>query len=217
MSEEKTRGNVSNRTRNWVFICYPESVPPDWERLIEEEHIQWACSPLHDKDTRDESDEEQKKPHWHVILLFDGPKTFDQVKVITDRVHGLAPRKCNSTKGSYQYFTHKNDPDKYQYSADEIRHFGGFDAESIMAPTATERLVIQDAIESYILENNVTELRELARYVRDAGLEDWRNVIRNYSTMYFSKLIDSNRNYIKAQAEAFGVRGIVDAGTGEVK
>lgn len=38
------------RSRIWTFLVWPESAPPDWESIIDEHHVEWGHSPLHDKD-----------------------------------------------------------------------------------------------------------------------------------------------------------------------
>ena len=50
MAGQKSSGNKDKRTRNWMIIVYPDSAPERWEDILDEMHIAWACSPLHDKD-----------------------------------------------------------------------------------------------------------------------------------------------------------------------
>ena len=38
------------RARAWTFIVYPESAPENWRDVLDRFHLQWACSPLHDRD-----------------------------------------------------------------------------------------------------------------------------------------------------------------------
>ena len=71
-----------DRARTWTFIVYPESAPQNWRELLDECHVSWVESPLHDKDVN--PDGTVKKPHWHIILLFDGNKSYEQVKEISD-------------------------------------------------------------------------------------------------------------------------------------
>ena len=65
------------KTRAWTFIVYPDSAPSDWRDIIDDLHIPWVESPLHDRDQNPMGD--QKKPHWHVLIYSDGPKTFNNV------------------------------------------------------------------------------------------------------------------------------------------
>ena len=71
MAEKKTRG--SDRTRNWVVIVYPESAPENWRSHLDDLHLEWIESPLHEFDVN--ADGEVKKAHWHVLLLFGGVKS----------------------------------------------------------------------------------------------------------------------------------------------
>ena len=88
----------AGRTRNWTCVVYPESAPNNWRDFIDELHIEWVESPLHDRDFN--ADGEPKKPHWHVILLYDCVKTFEQVKGLTDKLNAPIPQKCGGVKGT---------------------------------------------------------------------------------------------------------------------
>lgn len=57
MSEKKKDG----RTRNWTFVLYPDSAPDNWRQILDDKHIEWIESPLHDKDVN--ANGEPKKPH----------------------------------------------------------------------------------------------------------------------------------------------------------
>ncbi len=41
------------------------------------------------------------------------------------------PQKCNNADGLKRYMTHIDNPDKYQYSKDDIRCFNGADIEGV--------------------------------------------------------------------------------------
>ena len=52
MASKKSNGESygKGRTRSWTFIVYPDSAPENWRSILDEDHIQWIESPLHDKD-----------------------------------------------------------------------------------------------------------------------------------------------------------------------
>lgn len=50
---------ANNRTRNWAFICYPDSAPDNWKVVLKSFHIPCAISPLHDKDLNPTGDEKK--------------------------------------------------------------------------------------------------------------------------------------------------------------
>lgn len=72
--------NTSKRTRNFAGIVYPESAPPNWIELLSEMRIPAFISPLHDQDTNPGG--EAKKPHFHVVLMFDSVKTREQAEEV---------------------------------------------------------------------------------------------------------------------------------------
>ena len=51
------------KKRNWAFVCYPESLPDNWQDILIESGIPFAISPLHDRDMN--ADNTEKKPHYH--------------------------------------------------------------------------------------------------------------------------------------------------------
>jgi hypothetical protein len=202
------KGQKDGRTRNWNFILYPESAPKDWRGIINETRIEWVESPLHDKDINpkwsadEETGEEQyKKAHHHITILFPSHKSYDQVKQLTDSLNAPIPIPCQSVKGSIRYMVHKDNPEKHQYDWNDIRCHGGADLDSLCMATQTERMKIQDEIEEYIICNNVTELVDLVIYARREGLSEWLNIVRNHSTLYFTNLLRCQRYKNKRQRE----------------
>jgi len=190
MSEKKSTGE--KRSSNWNFILYPESAPANWRELIDETHIEWVESPVHDKDLNPDGTE--KKAHYHITLLFPSLKSFEQVEEITKSLNAPIPEKCLSVKGSIRYMAHKDNPDKHQYEWGGIVCHGGADLSSLCAPTATERLQIQKDIIQYIRENGVTEFFDMVNHAMNEGLDDWTNVLLNYSTMAINAYIKSQRH-----------------------
>ena len=125
MSKENQKTNKSGqgRTRIWSFIAYPDSVPADWEQILTERfNLKWARSPLHDSDIN--ADETQKKPHWHIVLVFDGVKRYEQVKEISDTLNATIPQKVHNLQGLMRYFLHLDNPEKAQYDIKNIKAVG---------------------------------------------------------------------------------------------
>ena len=58
------------KSRVWTFIFYPDSAPADWRDIMLQSGLKIAVSPLHDRDFTD--DGKSKKPHYHVIAMWDG-------------------------------------------------------------------------------------------------------------------------------------------------
>ena len=101
----------SEKGRDWTFIVYPESAPDNWRELLDDTHLRWIESPLHDKDVNE--DGEIKKAHWHILLSFDGPVTVKAVEKIVDKFNCPDPRKVGSGKGLVRYMIHKDNPENF--------------------------------------------------------------------------------------------------------
>jgi hypothetical protein len=106
-------GNVS-KTRNWAFVVYPESAPDGWMELLADTHIPAFVSPLHDKDI--DEDGSLKKPHYHVVLMFDGPTTQKRANEIIEPFCGTKSAEyVKSLRGYVRYLIHLDNPEKAQY------------------------------------------------------------------------------------------------------
>jgi len=183
----------TKRSRNWNFILYPESAPENWRDIIDETHIEWVESPLHDQDI--DPTGENKKPHYHITLLYPSHKAFEQVIELVCRIlNQPIPIKCQSVKGSIRYMVHKDNPDKYQYNWNEIKCHGGADLDVLCSSTHTERLQIQNDILRFIRDNDIIEFRQIVDVCQDSGLQDWLNVLLNYSTISINAYLCSVRH-----------------------
>lgn len=181
-----------SRTRNWTAIVYPDSAPENWMELINDHHIQWICSPLHDKDKN--ADGTPKKPHWHIMLAYEGVKTFDQVKELTDSVNAPIPKKVDSARGLVRYMVHMDNPEKYQYAARDIKGFGGIDIEEYLKPISSGRYEMIKEMMEYIVESDVVEFEDLLTYASVEKFDTWFKLLCDNSAYVISMFIKSRRH-----------------------
>lgn len=179
------------RTRNWWFVLYPESAPKNWLEILDELHIQYAVSPLHDKDV--DANGEVKKPHFHVILAFEGVKSYSQIKEITDRLNAPIPQPVNGLIGTVRYLIHKDNPDKFQYAKEEIICGGGFDVVEFLERSPADKRKIIREIYDFIRENDITEFYELTDYAYENNT-DWFEILMSGNTIAFNAVIKSRRH-----------------------
>ena len=177
-----------DRTRNWTLLVYPESAPKNWRTIIDDNHVQWIESPLHDKDTN--PDGTIKKPHWHILIMYDGVKSYDQVESLTVKLKSPIPKRCESARGLVRYMIHLDNPEKFQYEKSEIIGHCGADVESFFEMTATNRLDKLKDITRYVLDNHVTSFSDLVEYAITHD-DDWFTILADKNTLYINKLIDS--------------------------
>lgn len=182
------------KNRHWTFLVYPESAPENWKQILIETGLPFAISPLHDKDKN--ADDEQKKPHYHVLVCFSGPTTFMKVNKLCSQLNSPIPKRILSIIGIYRYFTHKDNPEKYQYNEEDIQVFNGFDIKEYNQLTTSQTLAIKKDLQKIIIENHITEYCDLMDYLLNNDLNDYYQVASN-NTMFFDRYISSKRNKIK--------------------
>lgn len=173
------------KSRYWSFIVYPESVIDDWQDELSKMGCVFAVSPLHDKDIN--ANGEKKKPHYHVLIQFDGPTTYKNVKDnICDVVGGTIPQKVISLRGYYRYFAHLDNPEKAQYNIDEVKCYGGFKLDL----TTSEINIIKSNILDDIVKHKFFDYSDLCDYYKDIGDFDYFEIVCN-NTFFFIHYLKS--------------------------
>lgn len=178
------------KKRNWAFVGYPESLPIDWLEIIQQKGIPFAVSPLHEFDFN--PDGEVKKPHYHVILCFDGPTTFENVKSLTDSLNAPIPIPIESVKGYYRYLTHKDNPEKYQYKEEDIKTYNGFDVTDYL--TNSEMHLILREIIHVIRDHNFVEYQDLIDYLEENNFDYFK--IACNKTIFLNTYLTSKRHNV---------------------
>lgn len=176
---------MNNKSRHWTFIVYPESVNPNWIDFLIETGLPFAISPLHDKDLN--PDGTKKKAHYHVLVNFDGPTTYNNVKVnICDNINATIPKRIMSLRGAFRYLCHLDNPDKYQYKSLDIQLYNNFNIEQ----TETEIIYQMSQITIFINENKIDNIVDLINgYILSGDLDSFRVV--SSRMYYFTKYIDN--------------------------
>lgn len=176
--------------RNWVTVVYPDSAPKNWREILRLTGLKGAISPLHDADVN--GDGHEKKAHWHVILCWDGPASYNSAKRVTDKLNAPRPEDCVSVKGYYRYLTHEDNPDKAQYSKNDIETFGGFNILDFVEMTTSEVERCLDTLEDLIENHRTVSYRKFIMLVKVAGTREEIKVARSH-TMHLSAYIKSLR------------------------
>ena len=200
MVDEKAK-KVDSRARNWSLVVYHESAPENWRDILDDYHIPWVESPLHDKDIN--PDGEIKKAHWHIGLFFSGKKSYGQILEITSKLNCPNPQVMKNAKGQIRYFAHLDNPEKYQYKPSDIIAHGGADIRKYLTATGGDKIKLLAEMQDWIDETGCTEFHELARYARNERFDDWYDIIVNQSTVFLNAYIRSKRhgNFEKVQKE----------------
>lgn len=189
MSEKKS---TDNRIRNWTFVLYEDSAPDNWRDVLDDMHIEWIESPWHDKDFT--ADGSPKKKHKHILLLFSGKKSYEQIKEITDLLGQPIPQRVHSAKATVRYMAHLDNPDKAQYNPYEIIAHGGIDVSDLLKPSSSERYSLIREMLDYIRSAGVTEFQDLMDYAAAEHFDDWFPLLCDNSAYVVGQYIKSQRH-----------------------
>lgn len=158
MSENKE----PKKFRNFASILYFDSAPSDWADRLYNLHIKAFISPVHDKDIKENG--EFKKPHCHIMLMYDSPVSpniaqsdFANIGALSAHIEIL-----KSKQGYARYLCHLDDKNKAQYDTEEVIALAGAN--------------YHDTI--YLEEDRVTILAEILRFVDDNQIINYTDFIR---------------------------------------
>ena len=177
-------------------MLYPESAPSDWKEQIKLSGLLAAVSPLHDKDVNPTG--EPKKPHYHLLLVYSGPTTYSSVAKFTASLNATIPQPLESVRGMYRYFSHKDNPEKYQYDEADIQTLNGFNIADLVELTRSEVNAIKMQILSIIRTVGITEYADLIDFLIDNDMLAEYDVAVN-NTFFFNSYVASRR--FKTEAE----------------
>lgn len=183
------------RTRTYACIVYPESAPDDWMNVLRESAVMGFISPLHDSDRDKVSDDGEihfKKPHYHVMIMYDGVKTEDQFNEFKLSFGGVGTENVNSTIGYARYLCHLDNPEKHQYSINDVISLGGSDYLSIIGRSADRYEYINQMLE-FIEMNHVTSLKYMVDYSRKYN-QNWFRCLADGSSYFIIAYLKDSRN-----------------------
>lgn len=175
------------RGRNFATVVYPDSAPEDWREKLSEHHIPAFISPLHDKDINPTG--EEKKAHYHVLIMFEGKKSDEQVKAIFDGFGGVGLEKVGSLRGYARYLCHLDNPDKAQYPPDQVTSLHGADYISIIGLASDKYNAIRE-IMAFCMEKECYLYCDLLLY-SSVHRSDWFRVLCDSGTVVVKEFLKS--------------------------
>lgn len=188
--------------RNWTFLLYPDSMNKDYRSILDDLHCQWVESPLHEFDV--DNDGVIKKAHIHIVLAFEGNKSYDQIVEIADSVNGVvAPVDKNgntsarvaSIRGMVRYLIHLDNPEKYQYERSAIISHGGIDIDPYFqyAKEMEKRMISE--MQAYCNAKSIYEYSDLLDYACLEHYNDWYDLLTvGHQSFVMINYLNSKRN-----------------------
>lgn len=186
MADEK-KASGRGRTRNFATVVYPESAPDGWQEILSQQFVPAFISPLHDKDVNPTG--EPKKPHYHVVLMFDGVKTREQAQDIISKINGVGCEVIQSIRGYARYLCHLDNPEKAQYKQEDVRSLCGADYPGTIGLVTDKYKAIGEMID-YCEDNGIYSYSELLKYCRMERF-DWFRVLCDNGTVVMKEYLKS--------------------------
>lgn len=154
------------RTRNFATVVYPtsEKTPENWQDILREQIIPAFISPLHDKDKNTTG--EVKKAHYHIIIMFEGVKTIEQAREVFDLIGGVGIEPIKSIRAYVRYLCHLDNPEKAQYSIEDVICCSGADYQS-MIESPQDKYILLGEIMDYCEQKDIVSYAELLKYARE--------------------------------------------------
>lgn len=191
---------ADKKTRNYYTVVYPDSAPKNWIDILSEERVPAFISPLHDADVN--PDGEAKKPHWHVMIMFDGPKPADHARAIFDKIGGVGCDAVVSVRGYARYLCHLDNPEKHQYDQGDVRQLSGADYVAAIGLPTDKYKAVQEMID-WCESTGCDSFADLINHARVSHF-DWFRVLCDSATVVM-------KEYLKSKSWTSGRRNSASA------
>ena len=180
---------TDDRKRNFVFVVAKESAPENWQAILAEEHVPAFISPLHCDDVN--ADGTKKFEHWHVMLMFKGKKSLEQVKAIAHKVGAVNDyvQVCQDVRGYARYLIHADNPEKAAYSAADVVAMGGADYLGCIGTAADTDTALGEMMD-WCISQGCYSFYRLSLYAREYR-PDWFRVITSSRTVFLTAWLKS--------------------------
>lgn len=181
----------TGRARYWTFLVYEDSAPENWRAILDDFHMPWVESPLHDKDLNPDGTE--KKPHRHIMTYFEGKKNYNQVLEIASSVGSPQPLPVLSPQGLIRYFVHLDNPEKFQYNLLDIVPHQGLDISKYFLPSETQHLAYLHEMFAFIYANDIMYFSDLADYALHNKPDTWFVTLSQRYSIFLTKYFVSRQ------------------------
>lgn len=218
--EEIKKGRGKKRKRDdrgriSTFIVYKDSAHPDWIARLDALHVRAFISPLHDADFLKDG-VTPCKPHWHVILYFDGKKSRGQIDAIREAAIGpdfnRELQNVDCAGAMARYLCHMDNPEKAQYRREDVIALGGADYDLATSMPGDDSVVMA-AISAYVVSAEVTNVNALIKICKAEGRRDWMSYISRHGYVV-GMIIGQNVQRLERIRNGTPLRGDIVFGDG---
>ena len=183
---------AGKRARAWTAVLYPESAKENWLEILQDQLVECLVSPLHDMDV--EPTGEVKKAHYHVVLSFNNPTSYEKASEVFKTIGAVIPpeNQCRvkDFRQMARYLCHLDQPNKHRYSTEDVIAIGGLDYDAFAMTNSDHEALLSD-MEDFIYEHRVVSFTSFQRYCKQHKPE-WLHLLRNRNSYYIRETIKAN-------------------------
>lgn len=140
----------NKKRRIFAFVLYEESVTKDYLKQLEDRPV--ILSPWHDNDKND--DGSTKKKHRHALYIGKGNVSPQFISTLMEWTGGvLYPREIVDPDAMIRYFIHADNPEKAQYSINDMICCGGTEERMKQAFQNKQKAVAKS--NPYLIDNTM--------------------------------------------------------------
>lgn len=170
---------MSLKARNWIAVLYPENMVDDWLHILEELCVPAFVSPLHTPDV------DEKKEHYHIMLMYDSPTTYERVLEDFQLLGNVKICKVvRSLVGSARYLCHLDHPTRQQFPdyLNQVVSFSGADYQYVIKQPKDSLVSLCD-IFAVIDRENISCWRGFINYCRFQNNQLLQRLMSNTATV----------------------------------
>lgn len=223
MAEKKAKGS---RFRSFATMVYEESAPEDWRNIVSELCVPCLVSPIHNRDVYEKDDPERgikagdlKKPHYHLLFMFEGMKSQEQIREMIALFGGVGIEVVRSNRAYARYLCHLDSPNKAQYNVEDVSEYGGADYSQYIAVKVDKHNAIREILK-WCRETGTESYADLLDYAAENN-DDWFSALCEGSgTMVIREYLKSRtwtRRNIEMPSPDSRVEGMTDFHAGNFR
>lgn len=199
------------RIRQITFFLYPESAPEDWQERLINLHTPYMYI-YHDRDINPGG--EQKKPHYHVVITYEGKKSLEQMDTIASYVGAAngAWEYVGNLRTMARYLCHMDNPEKAPYESSEVVSCS-IDYNHLVGMPQDKYIAVGEMID-FCEGNNIVSFYELLLYARN-NRYDWFKALCDNCSIVIKEYLKS-KQWTQSKKRAASERVVVDPTTGEI-
>lgn len=147
-----------------------------------------CISPLHYLDIDDQEEgNPYKKPHFHILCIYETVKSYEQAKSFFDTFKGVGAKPIDSRRGAARYLCHLDHPHKAQYDKSLVFCTGGLNYYDLINSVTDCNSEVANMID-FIVENHIFSFSQFLRYCKSNNSE-WFNILCNSKSYIVDKFI----------------------------